>query len=178
VNTALALKADIIYVDSEISDLEDEIALKANITDVNTALSAKQNNINRTVKTDTTSTSTTAQTDTGSQNLVLPVNMNVTTITGTSTLPAIGIWSISGLCQNILNLIKYLFDNKQNTISGTSGRVVTYTSTAGTMGSLVVDTVVTKDSSNLITSGAVQTAITNAMGDINSVLDNINGEVI
>jgi hypothetical protein len=37
--------------------------------------------------------------------------------------------------------------------------VITYADTAGTVGSLAIDTTVSEDSNNLITSGAVFTAI-------------------
>ena len=51
-------------------------------------------------------------------------------------------------------------DGKQNEIAaGTAGEVMTFTGTAGTVGSLAIDSTVTSASSNLVTSGAVADAV-------------------
>jgi hypothetical protein len=64
---------------------------------------------------------------------------------------------------NTLTSAKEYADNalalKQNSLSGTNGNVITYANTAGTVESLPIDTTVAEDSNNLVTSGAVFTAI-------------------
>ena len=56
--------------------------------------------------------------------------------------------------------ITNLKNNKQNKIAaGTAGNVVTYSGTAGTVGSLGFDTAPTANSTNLVKSGAIKTAL-------------------
>lgn len=64
----------------------------------------------------------------------------------------------------VTSAIQTQLDNKQGLLGGgTAGTVLTNSGTPGTVNSLAVDTTVTSSSSNLITSGAVATAIDNAL---------------
>ena len=62
-------------------------------------------------------------------------------------------------------------DDKQDKLVGTSGNVITFGSSAGLVGSLAIDSVVTSGSSSLISSGAVHSFVGNGTLVINLVTD-------
>ena len=79
-----------------------------------------------------------------------------------------------GYVDGVTSAIQTQLDNKQANLGGTvnnestNGKVVTATGTAGSVTYTAIDTEVTANSDNLITSGAVSTAIGNASSAVNS----------
>ena len=85
-------------------------------------------------------------------------------LTSTSKYP-----SMATASQMITDAIGEWRSNKQDQIAaGTSGNVVTYTGTAGSVGSLGFDDAPTANSNNLVKSGAIKTAVTTATNMIPS----------
>jgi hypothetical protein len=80
----------------------------------------------------------------------------------------------SGAVQTAVNTVAGTVAGKQDKIGdGTSGTVITNTGTAGSVGSIGIDTVATTDSSNLITSGAVQVAVAEVSSQLSGTPGNI-----
>lgn len=86
--------------------------------------------------------------------------LNIVQNAGGITINDTSLQNSSGSQNGLLSSADWnTFNNKQNAVGGTDGYIVTYTATAGTLGQLGIDTLPVAGSTNVITSGAVYTAL-------------------